>query len=93
MEPVSRLVWFAVGVTSGVYGVLRARRAAQALTPTGLAARATALGAGLRVLADEASVGMRDRERQLRRDLLNAPRAGAGRLLDPPGRRSADGDR
>lgn len=89
----SRLVWFAVGVTSGVYGVMKARRAAQALTPDGLAARAAALGAGLRVLADEASVGMRAHERQLRRDLLHAPRTGAGRLLAPPGRRDGDGDR
>jgi Family of unknown function (DUF6167) len=65
----SRLTWFAAGALTGVYGLLRAKRAATNLTPDGLAARAAALRAGLQVLTSEVGAGMAERETQLREQL------------------------
>ncbi len=90
----SRVVWFAAGAASGVYGVVRAKRLLYHLTPDGIAGRMAALGVGLRMFADEVQTGMAEGEAQLR-----------GRLrLDAPGTRmieahrhaeehSTDGDR
>ncbi|MEJ7630673.1 MAG: DUF6167 family protein [Nocardioidaceae bacterium] len=58
----NRLTWFAAGAATGVYGIVRGRRAARNLTPDGLAARAAAFGAGLRVFTAEVSAGMAERE-------------------------------
>jgi hypothetical protein len=73
---VSRVTWFAAGAVTGVYGLVKARRAARNLTPDGIAARMAAVGAGLRVFTSEVSAGMAEREAELR-DHLTLPRPGA----------------
>jgi uncharacterized protein DUF6167 len=69
----SRITWFAAGAATGVYGIVRAKRAARNLTPDGLAARAAAVGAGLRVFTSAVSTGMAEREGQLRQQLALPP--------------------
>jgi hypothetical protein len=62
----SRARWFAAGVAAGVYGLIKVRRTAQNFTPSGLQARAAALGAGVRVYTREVADRMRARETELR---------------------------
>ncbi len=69
----SRITWFVAGAATGVYGLVRARRAARNLTPDGMAARAAAVGAGLRVFTSEVTAGMAEREGELRDQLAVAP--------------------
>lgn len=75
----SRVTWFVAGAATGVYGLVRARRAARNFTPDGIAARAAAVGAGFRVLTSELSAGMVEREGQLRDQLALA----SGGALEP----------
>lgn len=75
----NRGIWFAAGVASGVYGVIRARRAAEALTADGVRDRAQALAHGARLLRDEVVAGATERETELR------PRFGLGSADDPDG--------
>lgn len=71
----SRAVWFAAGAVSGVYTLLRARRAARNFTPDGIGARVAAIGVGAQLFASEVSAGMAEREAELRDDLrLSTPR-------------------
>lgn len=77
-----RLTWFTVGAATGVYGILKARRAAQALTPGGISARAAALGAGLRVFSSEVAAGRAEREAELRHSAASLP--GASAVAVPP---------
>ncbi len=65
----SRVVWFAAGAVSGVYTLLRARRAARNFTPDGIGARVAALGVGAQMFAGEVSAGMAEREAELRTEL------------------------
>lgn len=69
----SRVTWFAAGAATGVYGIFRAKRAVRQLTPDGIAARAAAVGAGLKVFTSEVAAGMAEREDQLRDQLALAP--------------------
>ena len=69
----SRITWFAAGAATGVYGIFRAKRVARNLTPDGLAARAAAARAGLRVFSSAVATGMAEREGQLRHQLALAP--------------------
>jgi Family of unknown function (DUF6167) len=87
----SRLTWFVAGAATGVYGLVRARRAAHTFTPDGLAARAAAVSAGLRVLASEVSAGMAEREGELRHQLSLTP--SEPRLAVPPRIESSDDSR
>jgi hypothetical protein len=48
----SRVVWFAAGAGVGVYAMTRARRAAEVLTPEGLADRLAGLSLGVRLFRD-----------------------------------------
>ncbi len=61
--------WFVAGAGAGVYVVLKARRAAEALTPDGLRDRLAGLGVGAQLFADEVRVGMVERETELRERL------------------------
>lgn len=65
----SRLVWFVVGTTAGVYTTFKARRLAYRLTPSGVADQVGALGVGVRAFTDEVRSGMAQREEQLAADL------------------------
>jgi hypothetical protein len=62
----SRALWFAAGAGAGVYALTRARRAAEAFTPDGLADRLAGLSAGLRIFTDEVRAGMAEKEMDLR---------------------------
>ena len=88
----SRGLWFVAGAGAGVYGVLRARRAAEALTVDGLQDRVGAAVVGARLFRDEVAQGRHERETELRQRLglvpdetpeLAAPTQGKHRL-EPP---------
>jgi hypothetical protein len=68
----TRTVWFVAGAAAGVYALTRARRAAEALTPEGLADRLAGLSVGARLFADEVRAGMDEKEMQLRERLVLA---------------------
>ncbi|MGH3366185.1 MAG: DUF6167 family protein [Nocardioidaceae bacterium] len=76
----SRMFWFAVGAGSGVYAVVRTRRAAERFTPSGVADQIGALGTGARLLCDDVLLGMGERESELRQR-LGALDAGQGERL------------
>jgi len=63
---VNRLVWFAAGAGVSVYAMAKARRAAQALTPEGLADRLAGLSLGIHLFGDEVRAGMAEKENELR---------------------------
>lgn len=65
----SRMFWFAVGAGTGVYAVVRTRRAAERFTPSGVGDQIGALGTGARLLCDEVLLGMSERESELRERL------------------------
>lgn len=62
----SRMFWFTVGAGSGVYAMLKTRRAAERFTPAGIADQLGALGHGVRLFSDEVRDGMAERETELR---------------------------
>ena len=62
----SRLLWFVAGAGAGVYGLTKARRAAEALTPEGLADRLAGLSVGLHLFSQEVRAGMDEKENDLR---------------------------
>jgi Family of unknown function (DUF6167) len=68
----SRVVWFAAGAGAGAYALVRARRAAEVLTPEGLGDRLSALSLGLRMFRSEVQAGMAEKENDLRERLLVA---------------------
>ena len=65
----SRVFWFAVGAGTSVYAMVKTRRAAERLTPAGLADQVGALTFGARLLREEVLVGMSERETELREHL------------------------
>jgi hypothetical protein len=69
MATMSRMVWFAAGAVSGVYTLVKARRAARNFTPDGIGARVAAIGVGAQMFVSEVSAGMAEREAELRTDL------------------------
>ena len=62
----------AAGAGAGIYGMVRARRAAEAITPDGLRDRRQAYGLGARLLRDEIAAGAAEKEIELR-DRLGLP--------------------
>ncbi|MGH3446398.1 MAG: DUF6167 family protein [Nocardioidaceae bacterium] len=72
----SRVLWFAAGAASGVYGLLKAKRTAWNFTPDGVGARVAAVTASARLFADEVSNGMAEREAELREQLRLPAAAG-----------------
>lgn len=65
--------WFVAGAGAGIYATVRARRAAQALTPDGLRDRAAGLRLGAQLFGEEVRAGMAEKETQLRERLGSAP--------------------
>ncbi len=57
-----RAVWFAAGAAAGVYGSVKARRAAYRLSAPGIIDQAAALGVGWRAFSADLRDGMRERE-------------------------------
>jgi hypothetical protein len=68
----SRLLWFVAGAGAGVYGLTKARRAAEARTPEGLADRLAGLSVGLHLFGEEVRAGMAEKETELRGRLATA---------------------
>jgi hypothetical protein len=62
----SRALWFVAGAGTGVYALVKARRAAEALTPEGLRDRVSALALGAQLFGDEVRSEMAARETELR---------------------------
>ena len=69
----SRALWFAAGAGAGVWGLTKARRAAEAFTPEGLADRLAGLSLGLHLFGEEVRAGMDEKENELRGRLGLAP--------------------
>lgn len=65
-----RLVWFVAGTAAGVYGSVKARRAAHRLSMPGLIDQAAALGTGVRAFRQEMAEGKNAKEHQLRTHVL-----------------------
>lgn len=64
-----RGLWFLAGAGTGVYLTVRARRAAEALTPEGVRDRLAGLSLGAQLFGEEVRAGMVERETQLRQRL------------------------
>jgi hypothetical protein len=77
-----RTVWFVAGAGAGIYLTVRARRAAEALTPEGLGDRFAALGLGASLFREEVRSGMAEKETELRERLGLAPAPPPA--LEPP---------
>ena len=61
-----RGLWFLAGAGAGVYGMVRGRRAAEALTVDGLRDRWHGVELGARLLRDEVAQGRVEKETELR---------------------------
>jgi hypothetical protein len=61
-----RGLWFVAGAGAGIYGMVRGRRAAEALTVDGLKDRLSGLEVGARLFRDEVAQGRLDKETELR---------------------------
>jgi hypothetical protein len=81
---VSRARWFVLGAATGVYAVVRAKRAAWSLTPDGLTARAAAAAAALRALRDQVGGDMAVREAELTERLALPAADRVPSLIEPP---------
>ena len=62
----SRALWFVAGAGAGAYALVKARRAAEAFTPEGLADRLAGLSVGARLFGEEVRAGMAEKENDLR---------------------------
>ena len=65
----NRAFWFVAGTGAGVYVMVKARRAAEALTPEGLSDRIAGLGVGAHLFAQEVRAGRAEKETELRERL------------------------
>jgi Family of unknown function (DUF6167) len=66
---VNRGFWFVAGAATGIYGLVKTRRAVEKFTPDGIGARVAALRTGARMFADEVHSGMTEREADLLAEL------------------------
>jgi hypothetical protein len=62
----NRVLWFAAGAGAGVYAITKVRRAAEILTPDGLADRLAGLSLGAHLFSEEVKAGMAEKEKDLR---------------------------
>lgn len=69
----TRGLWFVAGTAAGVYAVVKARRAAEAVTPDGLRDRLAGLTIGAQLFGEEVRTGMAEKEMDLRERLGLAP--------------------
>ncbi|GAA4824968.1 DUF6167 family protein [Nocardioides caeni] len=82
-------VWFTAGAAAGVYGMVKARRLAEALTPDGMRDRIGAAVLGARLFAEEVAQGQADAEIRLRQHYRDLE---AGRRNDGPQQLTAPPD-
>ena len=69
----SRGLWFVAGAGVGIYGMIRARRAAESLTADGMRDRVGAAVVGARMFRDEVAQGRAEAESGLRERLGLVP--------------------
>jgi hypothetical protein len=62
----TRTLWFVAGAGVGIYAITRARRAAEVLTPEGLADRLAGLAVGARLFSAEVRAGAAEKENEVR---------------------------
>jgi len=74
----SRAIWFVSCAGACVDSIVRARRAAEAFTPDGLADRLAGLSLGLHLFGEEVRTGAAEKEAEVRQRLGLVP-PGAGR--------------
>ena len=83
----SRGLWFVAGAGAGIYTMIRARRAAEALTADGLKDRLGAAAVGARMFRDEVAQGKADAETDLRERLgllpHEIPELETGPVIEP----------
>ncbi len=78
----SRGLWFVAGAGAGIYGMVRGRRAAEALSADGLRDRVNAAVLGARMMGAEVAAGKAERESELRQEMHDrALRSTASRPL------------
>jgi hypothetical protein len=65
----SRAMWFFAGAATSAYAMLKARRAAEALTPEGMQDRLAGLQKGVRLFGEELGGEMATKETELRERL------------------------
>ena len=90
-----RAIWFAAGAGVGVYAMTKARRAAEAFTPDGLADRLAGLAVGAHLFTDEVRAGMAEKEKDVRDRLAVAFPVGSAARTTPeltPGAGTPDTD-
>ncbi|GAA1533813.1 DUF6167 family protein [Nocardioides humi] len=75
-------IWFAAGAAAGVYGMVRARRLAEAFTPDGMRDRIGAAFVGARMFREEVARGQAQAEIHLRQRFDGAD-AGPPQLMNP----------
>jgi hypothetical protein len=78
---IGRTAWFALGAAAGVYGSVKARRAAYRLSAPGIIDQAAALGVGWRAFSADLRDGMEARQDDVVRRL---DPAAAQFVLTPP---------
>ena len=65
----SRALWFVAGAATSAYAMVKARRAAEALTPEGISDRISGLQKGAQLFGDELRTEMAAKETELRERL------------------------
>ena len=65
----SRTLWFVAGAATSAYAMVKARRAAEALTPEGMQDRLAGLQKGAHLFAEELRTEMATKESELRERL------------------------
>ncbi|HEX6248350.1 MAG TPA: DUF6167 family protein [Nocardioidaceae bacterium] len=65
----SRTLWFVAGAATSAYAIVKARRAAEALTPEGMRDRLAGLSLGAQLFGEELRTEMAARETDLRERL------------------------
>lgn len=65
----NRSLWFVAGASAGVFVLVRARRAAEALTPEGIGDRLAGLRLGAALFTEEVRAGMSEKETELHQRL------------------------
>ena len=78
-----RGLWFAAGAAAGVYGMVRGKRVAEALTVEGMQDRVGALVLGARMFRDEVAQGRADAETEVRARLGVPPHASTTPEITP----------
>ena len=75
-------LWFVAGAGVGIYGIIRGRRAAEALTVDGMTDRIKGAQVGWQMFRDEVAEGRQEKETELRERFALAPHGGPKELQE-----------